>query len=884
MQDLDPVETQEWLDALDSVQAHEGEERVHYILSRLGELASRSGTRLPHAITTPYRNTIPVTHEARMPGDLFMERRIRSLVRWNALAMVMRANQADPDLGGHIATFASSATLYDIGFNYFFKAPTEEHGGDLIYFQGHASPGVYARSFLEGRISEEQLDHFRRETGGEGLSSYPHPWLMSDYWQFPTVSMGLGPIQAIYQARFMKYLEHRGFIQPGKQKVWCFLGDGETDEPESLGAISLAGREKLDNLIFVINCNLQRLDGPVRGNGKIIQELEGNFRGAEWNVIKVLWGRLWDPLFAKDTDGVMQKRMDEALDGDYQNYKANDGAFVRKDFFGADPRLAAMVEDLSDAEIWNLNRGGHDPFKVYAAYHAAVNHKGQPTVILAKTIKGYGTGTGEAQNIAHNVKKVDLESLKGFRDRFDIPVSDENIESLPFYRPAENSPEIRYLKESREKLGGFVPQRRMKSMSIPTPSLDTLKAILDGSGDREVSTTMVFVRILAQLLKDKDLGSRIVPIVPDEARTFGMEGMFRQLGIYSAVGQLYQPVDHGQVMYYKEDKKGQILEEGITEAGAMSAWIAAATAYSNHNQPMLPFYAFYSMFGFQRIGDLAWAAGDIRARGFLMGGTAGRTTLNGEGLQHQDGHSHILAGTIPNCHTYDPAYGYEMAVIIREGIHQMLELQKDRYYYISMMNEAYEQPAMPEREGIEDDIIRGMYLLEEDKRSSDLHVQLLGSGTILREVREAAKILRDEFGVGADVWSVTSFNELRRDCLDAERWNRLHPRETVRLSHIENCLQDRRGPVVASTDYMKLYADQVRQWVPQAQYKVLGTDGFGRSDSRQKLRHFFEVDRHWVVLAALEGLVALGQMDAQVMLDAMDKFGIDANKPNPLDC
>ena len=884
MQDFDPVETQEWLDALDSVQAHEGEERVHYLLSRLGELASRSGTRLPHAITTPYRNTIPVTHEARMPGDLFMERRIRSLVRWNALAMVMRANQADPDLGGHIATFASSATLYDIGFNYFFKAPTEEHGGDLIYFQGHASPGVYARSFLEGRISEEQLESFRRETDGEGLSSYPHPWLMPDYWQFPTVSMGLGPIQAIYQARFMKYLEHRGFIQPGKQKVWCFLGDGETDEPESLGAISLAGREKLDNLIFVINCNLQRLDGPVRGNGKIIQELEGNFRGADWNVIKVLWGRLWDPLFAKDTEGVMQRRMDEALDGDYQNYKANDGAFVRKDFFGADPKLAEMVSDLTDDEIWSLNRGGHDPFKVYAAYHAAVNHEGQPTVILAKTIKGYGTGTGEAQNIAHNVKKVDLESLKGFRDRFDIPVSDENIESLPFYRPAENSAEIRYLKERREKLGGFIPQRRMKSMSIPTPSLATLKTILDGSGDREVSTTMVFVRILAQLLKDKDLGSRIVPIVPDEARTFGMEGMFRQLGIYSAVGQLYQPVDHGQVMYYKEDKKGQILEEGITEAGAMSAWIAAATAYSNHNQPMLPFYAFYSMFGFQRIGDLAWAAGDIRARGFLMAGTAGRTTLNGEGLQHQDGHSHILAGTIPNCHAYDPAYGYEMAVIIREGVHQMLELQNDRYYYITMMNEAYEQPAMPEIEGIEENIIRGMYLLEEDKRSSELHVQLLGSGTILREVREAAKILRDDFGVGADVWSVTSFNELRRDCLDVERWNRLHPRETARLSHIEECLQDRRGPVVASTDYMKLYADQVRQWVPQDQYKVLGTDGFGRSDSRKKLPHFFEVDRHWVVLAALEGLVAQGQLDAQVMIDAMDKFGIDANKPNPLDC
>ncbi|MDY7220359.1 pyruvate dehydrogenase (acetyl-transferring), homodimeric type [Denitrificimonas sp. JX-1] len=884
MHDLDPVETQEWLDALESVQAHEGEERVHYLLSRLGELASRDGVRLPHAITTPYRNTIPVTHEARMPGDLFMERRIRSLVRWNALAMVMRANQSDPDLGGHIATFASSATLYDIGFNYFFKAPTEEHGGDLIYYQGHASPGIYARSFLEGRLTEEQLDSFRRETDGQGLSSYPHPWLMPDYWQFPTVSMGLGPIQAIYQARFMKYLEHRGFIQPGKQKVWCFLGDGETDEPESLGAISLAGREKLDNLIFVINCNLQRLDGPVRGNGKIIQELEGNFRGADWNVIKVLWGRHWDPLFAKDTDGVMQRRMDEALDGDYQNYKANDGAFVRKDFFGTDPRLEALVEDLTDDEIWKLNRGGHDPFKVYAAYHAAVNHKGQPSVILAKTIKGYGTGTGEAQNIAHNIKKVDLESLKGFRDRFDIPVSDENIESLPLYRPAENSPEIRYLKERREALGGFVPQRRTKSMSIPTPPLETLKTILDGSGEREVSTTMVFVRILAQLLKDKDLGSRIVPIVPDEARTFGMEGMFRQLGIYSAVGQLYQPVDHGQVMYYKEEKKGQILEEGITEAGAMSAWVAAATAYSNHNQPMLPFYAFYSMFGFQRIGDLAWAAGDIRARGFLMGGTAGRTTLNGEGLQHQDGHSHILAGTIPNCHSYDPAYGYEMAVIIREGVRQMLELQQDRYYYITMMNEAYQQPAMPDREGIEEDIIRGMYLLEEDKRSSDLHVQLLGSGTILLEVREAAKILRDEFGIGADIWSVTSFNELRRDCLDVERWNRLHPREEMRLSHIETCLQDRRGPVVASTDYMKLYADQVRQWVPQEQYKVLGTDGFGRSDSRKKLRHFFEVDRYWVVLAALEGLVAQGQLDAQVMIDAMEKFGIDANKPNPLDC
>ncbi|MFT0211285.1 pyruvate dehydrogenase (acetyl-transferring), homodimeric type [Pseudomonas sp. F1_0610] len=882
MQDLDPVETQEWLDSLESVQAKEGDERVHYILSRLSEFASRNGTPLPYAITTPYRNTIPVTHEARMPGDLFMERRIRSLVRWNALAMVMRANQADSSLGGHISTFASSATLYDIGFNYFFKAPTEEHGGDLIYFQGHAAPGIYARAFLEGRISEDQLNNFRREVDGNGLSSYPHPWLMPDFWQFPTVSMGLGPIQAIYQARFMKYLEHRGFIPAGKQKVWCFLGDGETDEPEALGAISLAGREKLDNLIFVINCNLQRLDGPVRGNGKIIQELEGNFRGADWNVIKVLWGRLWDPLFAKDTDGVMQKRMEEAVDGDYQNYKANNGAFVRSDFFGKDPRLLKMVEDLTDDEIWKLNRGGHDPFKVYAAYHEAVNHTGQPSVILAKTIKGYGTGSGEAQNTAHNVKKVDLESLRQFRDRFGIPIDDSDLEQLPFYRPDVDSPEIKYLLKGREKLGGFVPQRRQKSFSIPTPPLETLKAILDGTGEREISTTMAFVRILSHLVKDKDLGSRIVPIIPDEARTFGMEGMFRQLGIYSSVGQLYQPVDHEQVMYYREDKKGQILEEGITESGAMSSWVAAATAYSNHNQPMLPFYAFYSMFGFQRIGDLAWASGDIRARGFLMGGTAGRTTLNGEGLQHEDGHSLILSGTIPNCHSYDPTYGYEMAVIIREGIHQMLEQQNDCFYYITMMNESYAHPAMPA--GVEDGIIRGMYLLDEDKRESKLHVQLLGSGSILLEVREAAKILRDEFGVGADVWSVTSFNELRRDGLATERWNRLHPSEKSRDSYVEQCLKERRGPVIASTDYMKLYADQIREWVPQDQYKVLGTDGFGRSDTRAQLRHFFEVDRYWVVLAALDALRARGEIDGQVLLDAMKKFNIDPEKADPLYC
>ena len=882
MQDLDPIETQEWLDALESVLDREGEERAKYLMTRMGELASRTGTQLPYAITTPYRNTIPVTHEARMPGDLFMERRVRSIVRWNALAMVARANKQDSSLGGHISTFASSATLYDIGFNYFFQAPTEEHGGDLIYFQGHAAPGVYARAFLEGRISEDQLDNFRREVDGHGLSSYPHPWLMPDFWQFPTVSMGLGPIQAIYQARFMKYLESRGFIPAGKQKVWCFLGDGETDEPESLGAISLAGREKLDNLIFVINCNLQRLDGPVRGNGKIIQELEGNFRGAEWNVIKVIWGRLWDPLFAKDTDGLLQQRMEEVVDGDYQNYKANNGAFVREHFFGARPELLDMVSDLSDEEVWKLNRGGHDPFKVYAAYHAAVNHTGQPTVILAKTIKGYGTGSGEAQNIAHNVKKIDMDSLRTFRDRFGVPIPDDQLEHLPFYKPEPDSPEMKYLLKSREKLGGFVPQRRAKSISIPTPPLETLKAILDGSGDREISTTMAFVRVLAQLVKDKDLGSRIVPIVPDEARTFGMEGMFRQLGIYSSVGQLYQPVDKDQVMFYREDKKGQILEEGINEAGAMSSWIAAATAYSNHNQPMLPFYIFYSMFGFQRIGDLAWAAGDSQARGFLIGGTAGRTTLNGEGLQHQDGHSHILASTIPNCRSYDPTYGYELAVIIREGIRRMTEEQENIFYYLTVMNEAYQQPAMPE--GVEDGIIKGMYLLEEDKKEAAHHVQLLGCGTILREVREAAKILREDYNIGADVWSVTSFNELRREALAVERHNRLHPEQKPQQSYVEQCLSGRQGPVIASTDYMKLFADQIRQWVPVKEYKVLGTDGFGRSDTHQKLRHFFEVDRNWIVLTALEALADRGDIERTVIAEAIAKFGIDTNKPNPLDC
>ncbi|QRY79954.1 pyruvate dehydrogenase (acetyl-transferring), homodimeric type [Pseudomonas sp. PDNC002] len=882
MQDLDPVETQEWLDALESVLDREGEDRAHYLMTRMGELASRSGTQLPYAITTPYRNSIPVTHEARMPGDLFMERRIRSLVRWNALAMVMKANKNDPDLGGHISSFASSATLYDVGFNYFFQAPTDEHGGDLVFFQGHASPGVYARAFLEGRITEDQLNNFRQEVDGNGLSSYPHPWLMPDFWQFPTVSMGLGPIQAIYQARFMKYLESRGFIPAGKQKVWCFMGDGECDEPESLGAISLAGREKLDNLIFVINCNLQRLDGPVRGNGKIIQELEGVFRGAEWNVNKVVWGRFWDPLFAKDTAGLLQQRMDEVIDGEYQNYKAKDGAYVREHFFGARPELLEMVKDLSDEEVWKLNRGGHDPYKVYAAYHQAVNHKGQPTVILAKTIKGYGTGSGEAKNIAHNVKKVDVESLKSFRDKFDIPIKDADLENLPFYRPEEGSAEAKYLASRRAALGGVMPVRREKSFQVPVPPLETLKAMLDGSGDREISTTMAFVRIISQLVKDKELGPRIVPIVPDEARTFGMEGMFRQLGIYSSVGQLYEPVDKDQVMFYREDKKGQILEEGINEAGAMSSWIAAGTSYSTHNQPMLPFYIFYSMFGFQRIGDLAWAAGDSRAHGFLIGGTAGRTTLNGEGLQHEDGHSHLLAATIPNCRTYDPTYAYELAVIIREGSRQMIEEQQDIFYYITVMNENYVQPAMPK--GAEEGIIKGMYLLDEDKKDAAHHVQLLGSGTILREVEEAAKILRKDFGIGADVWSVPSFNELRRDGLAVERWNRLHPGQKPKQSYVEECLAGRKGPVIASTDYMKLYAEQIRQWVPSKEFKVLGTDGFGRSDSRRKLRDFFEVDRHWVVLAALEALADRGDIEPKVVAEAIAKFGINPEKRNPLDC
>jgi len=881
-QDDDPVETREWLDALESLIENEGLKRAEYILERLSERASRDGTRLPYAINTPFRNSIPVTQEARMPGDMFMERRIRSLIRWNALAMVMRANMKPGELGGHISTFSSIATLYDVGFNYFFHAGDEKREADLVYFQGHSAPGLYARSYLEGRFDDEQLDNYRQEVDGNGLSSYPHPWLMPDYWQFPTVSMGLGPIQAIYQAHVMKYLHSRELVEMGKRKVWAFLGDGECDEPETLGSISMAGREKLDNLIFVVNCNLQRLDGPVRGNGKIIQELEGVFRGAGWNVIKVVWGRLWDPLFEKDTEGVMQRAMDEVVDGELQNFKSNGAAYTRKHFFGRYPELAKLVEDLSDEDIGQLNRGGHDPFKVYAAYQAAIEHTGEPTVILAHTIKGYGFGkAGEAQNSTHQLKKLDNDTLKSFRDRFGVPVRDEDLEKVPYYRPAPDSPEMIYLKKQRDPLGGFFPKRRKDSQPLQIPDLDIFGNLLEGSGDREISTTMAFVRMLMSLTKDKRIGKRIVPIVPDEARTFGMEGMFRQLGIYTSEGQKYVPQDRDQVMYYREDKQGQILEEGINESGSMSAWMACATSYSTNDFPLIPFYMFYSMFGYQRVGDLCWASGDIQARGFLMGGTSGRTTLNGEGLQHQDGHSHVLFNAVPNCIAYDPAYGYELAVIITEGMKRMYERNENVYYYITLLNENYQQPAMPEN--VSEGIIKGMYRLESlgTRTEKDLRVRLLGSGSILNEVRAAAQLLKKDYKVASEVWSVTSFNELSRDGHHVARWNRLHPDDTPRTSWVEQCLGDDDSPVVASTDYIKVHADQIRGFVP-APYAVLGTDGFGRSDTRERLRSFFEVDRHHVAVAALAELARAGKIDGDKVLDAMRRYNIDRNKANPV--
>jgi len=879
--DADPQETTEWVDALEAVIKNAGMERAHHILKQLSDHATRTGAQLPYALTTPFRNTIPVQDEASMPGDVFMERRIRSIVRWNALIMVMRANMDnDDELGGHISSFQSGATLYDVGFNHFWRANNDKQLGDLLYIQGHSAPGIYSRSFLEGRLSEEQLDSFRREVDGNGLSSYPHPWLMPDYWQFPTVSMGLGPIQAIYQAHIMRYLSARELVARDDRKVWAFLGDGEIDEPESLGAISLAGREELENLVFVVNCNLQRLDGPVRGNGKIIQELEGVFRGAGWNVIKVVWGGLWDSLLARDKNGLLQKRMDECVDGEYQNYKANGGAYTREHFFGAYPELEEMVAHLSDEQIYKLNRGGHDPDKVYAAYAEAMRTKGQPTVILAHTVKGYGTGDkGEAQMGTHSLKKLDKETLKAFRDKYVIPLSDEELESVPYYRPPADRPEMEYMHKRRKALGGYMPSRINGFTPLQTPELDIFKAQLESTGERKISTTMAFVRMLSTLTKDKLVGKRVVPIVPDEARTFGMEGLFRQLGIYSSSGQLYEPVDSAQIMYYKEDKKGQMLEEGINEAGAMSAWIALATAYTNYRCPMIPFYIYYSMFGHQRIGDLCWAAGDMRARGFLLGATSGRTTLNGEGLQHQDGHSHILANTVPNCISYDATFSYEVAVIVQDGIRRMYQEKQAVYYYLTLLNENYQHPAMPE--GAADGIIKGMYRFQEATIEGKHRVQLLGSGSILREVIAAAELLESEFDIAADIWAVTSFNELTREGQAVDRWNMLHPEQPARESYVNQCLKDQAGPVIAASDYMKNYADQIRAWVPGS-YRVLGTDGFGRSDSRQKLRHFFEVDRYFVAIAALKSLQDTGDISADVVAGAIQRFGIDPEKPNPL--
>ncbi|HAF45982.1 MAG TPA: pyruvate dehydrogenase (acetyl-transferring), homodimeric type [Gallionellaceae bacterium] len=876
--DQDPQETQEWLDALQSVLDKEGAARAHFLMDQLIHHARMAGDDMPISATTPYINTIPVDKEERSAGNFELEHRIRALTRWNAMAIVMNANKESSELGGHIASFASAATLYDVAFNHFFHGKTDDHGGDLVYFQGHSSPGIYARAYIEGRLTEEQLRKYRQEVDGDGLSSYPHPWLMPNFWQFPTVSMGLGPLMAIYQARFMRYLQHRELAQTDGRKVWAFLGDGETDEPESLGAISMAGREKLDNLIFVINCNLQRLDGPVRGNGKIIQELEGVFRGAGWNVIKVVWGRRWDRLFAKDKSGLLMKRMEEVVDGEYQNYKAKDGAFVRKEFFGKYPELLELVADMSDDEIWHLNRGGHDPFKMFAAYAAANKHRGQPTVILAKTVKGYGMGeAGEAQNPTHQQKKLGLEELRKFRDRFNIPVSDEQLPSLPFVRPAEDSQEMKYLRE-RGAAMGTLPARAQGKESLQIPDLSTFDVLLKSSEDREFSTTMAFVRMLGMLLKDKNIGKQIVPIVPDESRTFGMEGMFRQLGIFSQVGQLYTPQDAEELMFYKESSTGQILQEGINEAGGMADWIAAATSYANHGKAMIPFYIYYSMFGFQRIGDLAYAAGDLRARGFMVGGTAGRTTLNGEGLQHQDGHSHLMAATIPNCISYDPTFAYELAVIVQDGMRRMYQNQEDVFYYLTVMNENYTHPAMPK--GAEEGIIKGMYKFSASKSKAKAKVQLLGSGTILREVIAAAELLEKDFGVAADVWSVTSFNELRRDGIDCERWNTLHPEAQPRTSYVDACL-DAKTPVIAATDYMRAYSDQIRPFV-KARYKTLGTDGFGRSDFRVKLRQFFEVDRFYVAVAALKALADEGTIPASEVSKAIKLYKINPDKPNPV--
>jgi pyruvate dehydrogenase E1 component len=876
--DLDPVETTEWLEALQAVIERDGPGRAHFLLENLVDLTRRSGGYLPYDATTAYINTIPPHLEAAKPGDSEMESRIQSIIRWNAMAIVLRAGKRGGELGGHIASFASAATLYDVGFNHFFRGPGDPGGGDLVFFQGHSSPGIYARAFLEGRLSEQQLDRFRQEVDGGGLSSYPHPWLMPDFWQLPTVSMGLGPIMAIYQARFLKYLHNRGIADTSNRKVWCFLGDGETDEPESLGAISLAGREHLDNLVFVVNCNLQRLDGPVRGNGKIIQELEGVFRGAGWNVLKVIWGSRWDKLLARDKDGLLRRRMEEALDGEYQNYKAKGGAYTREHFFGAYPELKQMVSKMSDQDIWRLNRGGHDGHKVYAAYAEAMKYEAQPTVVLAKTVKGYGMGdAGEAQNITHQQKKMDINSIRQFRDRFRVPIADGDLENVPYYHPGPDSPEVQYMLERRKALGGPLPQRNRDAETLTVPGLDAFEPMLHSTGEREISTTMAFVRNLAIMLRDKNIKRHIVPIVADEARTFGMEGMFRQLGIYSSSGQLYTPVDSDQLMFYKEDKGGQILQEGITEAGAMSSWIAAATSYSSSGVEMIPFFIFYSMFGFQRVGDLAWAAGDQRARGFLIGGTSGRTTLNGEGLQHEDGHSHIISGTVPNCISYDPTFAYELTVILQDGLRRMYAEQEDVYYYITVMNENYPHPDMPE--GSEEGIRKGLYLFREGGEAGH-RVQMLGSGSILREVIAAADILDREYGVAADIWSATSFTELRRDGEAVLRHNRLNPGDEQQC-WVAQCLEGREGPVIAATDYVSEFADKIRAFLPQDDYIVLGTDGFGRSDTRENLRRFFEVDRRHVAYAALYSLHRQDAFSHDELVAARERLGIDPHKANP---
>jgi pyruvate dehydrogenase E1 component len=881
--DMDEVETREWLDSLEAVIEREGPERAQFLLEKLIDKTRRTGGFIPFSANTAYVNTIPASLEEHCPGNLEYEERLRSWMRWNAMAMVVRTNRGEGDLGGHISSFQSLANMLGIGFNHFWKGPDHPKGHDLLFIQGHSSPGIYARAYLEGRINEDQLNNFRREVDGKGLSSYPHPKLMPDFWQFPTVSMGLGPLMAIYQARFLKYMHARSLADTEERKVWAFCGDGEMDEPESMGAIGLAAREKLDNLVFVVNCNLQRLDGPVRGNGKIIQELESDFRGAGWNVIKVIWGSYWDPLLAKDKEGLLQQVMMDTVDGEYQNYKANDGAYVRKHFFGKHPKLLEMVSRMSDDDIWRLNRGGHDPHKIYAAFSAASRHKGQPTVILVKTIKGYGMGkVAEGRNTAHQTKKLDDMTIHEFRDRFGIPIPDDKLHDIPFYKPAEDAPEMKYLHERRTALGGYLPARRMKAdEQLKVPALDVFAPALEATPEgREISTTQAYVRCLTQLLRDKELGPRVVPILVDEARTFGMEGLFRQIGIYSVEPQKYEPVDRDQVMYYREDVKGQILQEGINEAGGMSSWVAAATSYSTNNRIMIPFYIYYSMFGLQRVGDLAWAAGDMRARGFLLGGTAGRTTLNGEGLQHEDGHSHILASVIPNCVSYDPTFSHEVAVILHSGLKRMVENQEDIFFYVTLMNENYAHPGF--KPGTEAHILKGMYLLQEGDAPAKHRVQLMGSGTILREVIAAADLLR-EFGVAADIWSCPSFTELRRDGMECERFNLLNPTENPRVPFVTQQLQDRSGPIVAATDYMRLFSDQVRPYVPAGRrYITLGTDGFGRSDTRAKLREFFEVDRRYVALAALRGLADEGKIKMSVVSDAIKKFGIQSNRPSAM--